>query len=199
MQLIARHELWCYACSQLTDLIAQPVTAHSDWKLHTYTTRNGAHERNLFWKTRERCGLSSANQSPSTASHTSCHVFFILCQSSLTSLYHTLSTRTGLIIHSTLCLVTSDMMIILLINKVKVPSIQFEINMPLSAWVRVLLAEHRTKMANTQNKCQITIFLIFLIATAKHPVSWLSFLGMNSLIKCDGKHGSGAEMQFSLQ
>ena len=33
-----------------TDLIAQPVTRHPFRLKTTYTTRNGAHERNIFWK-----------------------------------------------------------------------------------------------------------------------------------------------------
>ena len=33
-----------------TDLIAQPVTRHPFRLKTTYTTKNGAHERNIFWK-----------------------------------------------------------------------------------------------------------------------------------------------------
>ena len=33
-------------------------------------------------------------------------------------------------------------------------------------------------------------FFKLLTATVEHPMGWLSFLGIKSLIKCDDKHGN---------
>ena len=106
-----------------TDLSAQPVTAHSDWKLHILPEMEPLQdEMNICAKVGEICGPSSANQSFFKASQTSCHVHFTLCLSLLTSLYHTLPTSTGPISTAQLRLVTSDLIMTVLINWVKTPN-----------------------------------------------------------------------------
>ena len=168
MQLIARHELWCYASSQLHWFDCS--TSNCPFRLKTTYYQKWSPWEEHFLKRRERCGLSSANQSLSIASHSSCYAYtfhFVPKLIHLPLSYPFRLHRTY--IHSTLCLVTSNVMMILLNNNVKAQSIQFEINMHLSSWVTVLLVigyhlqqwmvlwcipplKHWTKMANTHKK-----------------------------------------------
>ena len=152
-----------------THLIAQPVTARPDWKLHTLP-RYGAHERNIFWKG----GRDSAYLVPTKVflqPVAADAMYFSLCAKAhsppsiipflLAQDLYPQHIMPGDIRHD------DD----LLINEVK-------INMHLSVWVRVLIVEgyhlqqwmvswcipplkHWTETANTTKQMPDNYFLFY--------------------------------------